>query len=483
MLDEAYAMGVDKHPNVVQWMKIRGTNIMKEYLFTLVAQGRIKIDEAEVKQFMDRRTAQITARHMVLPTLEQANALRDSLNAGVPFGDLAPRYSTCVSGANEGNLGAVRWGDFSDTWSTHAFALEPGEISRPFQVEDGYCIIMVETKMNAELADPAAEEQKIRNRLIRDATFAERQSFLDSLRIAYQVDMNIPNLVDLCARYAETTIDMGLTGEVIEVDVVPPMTDSERAQPIVSFENGGFSTGDVIDLIISQPYVVRPKLDDPDQMIPFINRQLNDTLVIREAYKRELDKAPAVADQLEKLKQKRMLMRFYNVVTADLVVPEDSLRKFYEAHASDFKIQEGNYGSKIVLRSRAAADSVLERLNQGESFEELARERSVDPFTAPGGGDMGFSAKGKDEEFDGFFATMEEGETKIFRSVEGHVVLHLRKHQASRLPTYEEARPAAEQQLRPKYREKALSDWITNRREEVNVTTYDELLAELDLTS
>jgi peptidyl-prolyl cis-trans isomerase C len=481
MLSEAKAQGEDRHPNVVDWISDRKRNMLREYLFNEAAKGRIEVDEQEVQRLLDRRRTQITASHIVVPTLEQANALRDSLEWGIPFAGLASRYSTCASGANEGSLGLVRWGDFSDRWSTEAFSLEPGEISEPFEVEGGYCIVKVDAKVLADLADPEGEEAGIRARLTRDATFAERQSLLDSLKLAYDVDLSIAGVVDLCARYAQALADLGVTTEVIDADVVPPLTDSEKARPVVTFEGGRLSYGDVVDIILSEPYVVRPRFDDPDEMIPFINRQINDTLVMREAHKRGLDKRPQIADELEKLEQRRTITRFYNVMTGEVEVPEDTLRQFFEAHAEDFKIQPGHYAGKIVLRNKAAADSVLERIEQGESFEEIARERSIDPFTAPAGGNMGFLPKGKDPEFDGFLAQMKADDIKVFRSVEGHVVLWLHRRIESKTPTFEEAREAVGQQLRPAYKHRYLQQWLSERRRELNVRTNASLLEELDL--
>jgi parvulin-like peptidyl-prolyl isomerase len=216
-------------------------------------------------------------------------------------------------------------------------------------------------------------------------------------------------------------------------------------------------------------------------MIPFLTRQVNDSLVIREAYKLGYDKDPVIAGQLEKLMQKRTLMRFYNYLSSTLKIPADTVRLFYEKRLDEFKIQPGHTGSKLVTRTRPEADSLLALIRQGESFEELARENSIDPFTAPAGGDMGFLIRGKDPEFDGFFDTMEEGDIEIFRSVEGNVILWLRKRQTEKTPTFEEAYEAAEQSLAPVYKARMVKDWVDKRRKEVNVKVNATLLSQVEL--
>ncbi len=483
MLDEAYQLKLDQTPNVVEWVAIRRGNVLRELVFSRAEQGRVRVDEAEVESFYARRAEQITASHIVVPTLAEARAIEDSLEAGVSFAELASGYSTCASGANEGYLGPVRWGDFSDRWTMQAFALAPGEVSGPFEVGDGYCIVKVDSKTVAELADPVAEKEAIRSRLLKEATFAERASYLDSLNMGYNVNMDVNAVIDLCMRYGDALEDLGLTAEVVDMDIVLPLTDADKKLPLVTFEGGVFDYQDIGEMINSQPYVVRPYLNDPDQVMAFINRQVNDSLVIREAYKLGYDQHPEIVGQLEKLKQKRTLMRFYNHIGNTLKVPADTVRLFYEARLDEFKIQAGHTASKLVTRTRPEADSLLALIMQGGSFEELARENSIDLFTAPDGGDMGFMIIGKDEEFDGFFATMEEDDIEVFRSVEGHVILWLRHRQEEKTPTFEEAYDAAEKSLKPVYKARMVKEWVNKRREDVKVKVNEALLPEVDLGS
>jgi parvulin-like peptidyl-prolyl isomerase len=480
MLEEAHRLELDKSPNVVDWVAIRRNNMLREYVFTRAAEGRVLVDEDEVEGFFARRVEQITASHIVVPTLEKARSIVDSLEAGVPFEDLATDYSTCASGSNKGYLGPVRWGDFSDRWNAVAFDLEPGEVSNPFEVSDGFCIVKVHSKNVAQLADPEAEKAAIRSRLLKDATFEEQASYLDSLNTGYNVEVDLNAVIDLCARYGEALEALGLTAEIVDIDIELPLTETDKKIPVVTFDGGVFDYEDVGNIINGQPYVVRPNLDDPDQMIPFLTRQINDSLVIREAYKLGYDKQPEIAGELEKLTQKRTLMRFYNYLNATTEIPADTVRLFYESRAEEFKTQPGHTGSKLVTRTRPEADSLLTLIKQGASFEELARENSIDPFTAPEGGDMGFMVKGKDPEFDGFFATMEEGDIDIFRSVEGHVILWLRKRQVERVPSFEEAYEAAEQSLAPVYKARTVKEWVKKRRDEANLKVNEELLLEVD---
>jgi peptidyl-prolyl cis-trans isomerase C len=477
MLEEAQAMGVPEHPNVKDWVASRRVNALRERLYQDATKGRLHVDEAEVRKIYEKRLTQITASHIIVPSYKKALAILDSLAAGVPFEDLAKRYSTCASGANGGYLGPVRWSDFTDRWSEQAFALKPGEVSQPFEVEDGYAIVKVHDRTLLEPENAEAEKQSIRSTLMQRSNFAEREAFLDSLKLAYRADVDIQGVVMLCTRFAQALMDKGITSQVVSEDIMPELSEREKRLPVATFRGGSFNAEKVVSLILAQPFVVRPKLDDPDDMFSFITRQMNDTLLVREAEVRGIDKLPDIAGELEKITQNRILTRFYRVKVQDLEIPEDTLRAFYDAHRESYVSSPGHVASKIVLPTREEADSVLNLIENGASFEDLARELSTDPFTAPEGGDMGFYTPGRDAEFDQFFNQLEVGQKGVFRSVEGHVVLWLRERHTQRPLSYEEAKPAVIQDVSRRYKARYLNDWLTQKRREVNVRVYEDALA------
>ena len=479
MIAEAESLGADKHPDVVEWMVRRRATFMVEALFAQATAGRLGIDEEEVDRIYQRRLTQVVARHLIVPTLAEAEAMIDSINAGVPFEDLAMRHSTCASGARGGSLGAVRWGDFSDRWSEQAFSLEPGEVSPPFMVETGYGIVKAETKTLIEPANPEAERKAIRNRLEKQQHFEEKKVFTDSLKLAYEAEVDVDAVVELCAKYAVALMELGEEREVIDVDVIPDLTESEKAKPVVSYRGGSITTGELVDIILSQPYVVRPTLDDPNEMIPLAARQLSDTLLIIEAEKRNLDQLPEIAVPLEKIRQKKMTQILFKYITREAEVPEEELRAHFEANRQYYVLPTAHTASKILVESRAVADSILEVIEAGGDFAEIARRRSIDPFTAPRGGDLGLIEIGKDTEYDGFFATMEIGDVEYFRSLEGHLIMWLRDKREGGLPTFEEAKDQVAKALLPGYKDQMLIDWIKNLRSEKGVTVNQTVLEQI----
>jgi parvulin-like peptidyl-prolyl isomerase len=119
-------------------------------------------------------------------------------------------------------------------------------------------------------------------------------------------------------------------------------------------------------------------------------------------------------------------------------------------------------------------------IEAGQPFDEIAREHSVDPFSAPKGGDLGLVELGTDPEYDEFFATMEVGDVRYFRSLEGHLIMWLRDRREGGIPTFEEARESITRSMLPAYKDQMLVDWITEVRERRGVTTNQSVLEQID---
>lgn len=102
----------------------------------------------------------LRARHILLRTgevaAETAQARIDSLYAliqdGADFEQVAKDHSDCPSASRGGDLGEFGRGDMVPPFEEAAYALEPGQISKPIETQFGYHIIRLEEKVTATTA-------------------------------------------------------------------------------------------------------------------------------------------------------------------------------------------------------------------------------------------------------------------------------------------------------------------------------------------
>ena len=86
-------------------------------------------------------TTQVRARHILVPTLNEAMDLHTKVKSGEDFGSLAKQFSKCPSGQNGGDLGMFGRGQMVKPFEDAAFGLDVGGLSEPVQTQFGYHLI------------------------------------------------------------------------------------------------------------------------------------------------------------------------------------------------------------------------------------------------------------------------------------------------------------------------------------------------------
>ncbi len=87
------------------------------------------------------RRMKIKARHILVENEFEAKDIERKLREGVPFTDLAAKFSICPSAKNGGDLGEFGRGRMVESFEDAAFALGVHEISNPVRTRFGYHLI------------------------------------------------------------------------------------------------------------------------------------------------------------------------------------------------------------------------------------------------------------------------------------------------------------------------------------------------------
>jgi peptidyl-prolyl cis-trans isomerase C len=99
---------------------------------------------------------EFNAAHILVETEEEAQAIKDEIDAGADFAEVAREKSTGPSGPNGGDLGWFEKGMMVEPFEEAVMAMEPGQVSAPVQTQFGWHIIQLKEVRQKEA--PALEE-------------------------------------------------------------------------------------------------------------------------------------------------------------------------------------------------------------------------------------------------------------------------------------------------------------------------------------
>lgn len=186
---DARTKGLTDDPGVQRRMAYYENKALRDVYWTQLITSRIS-DEA-AKEFYDAQVGavepqeEIKARHILVATEGEAQAIIDALDAGGDFEELAKEHSTGPSGAEGGDLGYFTAGTMVAEFNDAAFALQAGEVSVPVKTKFGWHVIKVEDRRVQEV--PGFE--LVKDQVIEALAQQEGRTMMDEMREAATIEI------------------------------------------------------------------------------------------------------------------------------------------------------------------------------------------------------------------------------------------------------------------------------------------------------
>lgn len=144
------------------YKKVVRLNLLQEKALT----DGVEVTDEEIQAQYDRQNTELNARHILVADAETAATVKEELDGGADFAELAQEYSSDGSAAEGGDLGWFGVGAMVPEFEQAAYDLEVDEISEPVQSQFGFHIIQVTEKRELEGAEPLeGQEEEIRSEL------------------------------------------------------------------------------------------------------------------------------------------------------------------------------------------------------------------------------------------------------------------------------------------------------------------------------
>ncbi len=209
-----------------------------------------------------------------------------------------------------------------------------------------------------------------------------------------------------------------------------------------------------------------------DQIFPIaVDQLINEKLVRIRAAKADMDNHKVVKERLAKAK-KEIIATIYLQESIAKIITDEKLKAAHEAYVSTFETVDEARASHILVDEKDLAVQIIQELEAGAVFAELAKKYSKDPISASKGGDLGFFGKADvvPEFSEAAFGLEVGGHTyQPVKSKFGYHVILLAELRQRPIPTLEDVKPTLEGQLR----QQAMQDLFMRWRSEQKVEAFD----------
>lgn len=92
--------------------------------------------------------AKAKARHILVDTEEKCQSLKDDIDGGADFADLAKQHSSCPSGQQGGDLGEFSPGAMVKEFDEVVFSAEVNTVQGPVRTQFGYHLLEVTSRID-----------------------------------------------------------------------------------------------------------------------------------------------------------------------------------------------------------------------------------------------------------------------------------------------------------------------------------------------
>lgn len=230
----------------------------------------------------------------------------------------------------------------------------------------------------------------------------------------------------------------------INVQAHPEMVNQLRAQTIQSLiEQKLMLTQAEKDTVTIDPEILDQRVD---QRIKYLIDRVGSEDALEKAFRSSMKKIKKDTRQImqEQLLVEKVRQEHFKNVKLSRREVED----FYNTYKDSLPTQSESVTISHILKNVRASDeaykkayakisAIKDRINQGESFEELAKKYSEDPASAKRGGDLGFTSRGDFvPEYEAAAFALKEGEVSdIVQTQFGYHIIKLIERRGEKIRT------------------------------------------------
>lgn len=156
-------------------------------------------------------------------------------------------------------------------------------------------------------------------------------------------------------------------------------------------------------------------------------------------------------------------------------ITDEDVKTYFEENKDLFATPEQVEASHILVEDEATAKEVIDKLNAGEDFAELAKEYSTDSSNAENGGALGFFGRGEMvQEFEDAAFAMNVGDVskEPVKTEFGYHIIKVTDKKEAKEADFETSKEEAREMLVEERVNEQYSTWVNEKMDEYDIKTY-----------
>lgn len=169
------------------------------------------------------------------------------------------------------------------------------------------------------------------------------------------------------------------------------------------------------------------------------------------------------------------------IAGSDITVTPEEVKKYYDDHLDLYNSPTRVRALQIMLETREQAQTILDEIEGGGDFSELAKTYSISPDSEKGG-DLGFFSEAEMPPSFSVVFTMKPGElSDIVESEYGFHLFKVVERREAKMLSLEEARPEIEEKLKRLKSEERYGAWFEQIRKKAKIEVNPSVLEKIKL--
>ena len=438
------------------------------YLKDQEVYAKITVSEQEMRQAFSRVNEQIAARHLFAQTEEEANNLYELVNVGVDFSTLAKQvFTDSILQNNGGYLGYFTWGDMDPAFEDAAYALKVGEISPPVKTEYGYSIIKL--------------EDRISNPLLTESEFQRKKAHLETVIKMRKKEPSekeyLNNILDESKINFNENVLANILGNLYSIENAEFSVNNSGDEQCVEYSGRVYTQAEIEKKISDLSEYQRKRINSLENLEDAIEGLILRDSLYNIALSKGYDTTQVVLDKIQKSSMNAFIKFKRDEIVSEAQIPDSVVYNFYTENIYLFSTEPEINLQEILVSNEEMANNLINLLNKGSDFGELANEYSLREWSAKNNGIMGYAPISKFGSYKDIFWNSQVGEIIGPVKIEGiYGIFRLLGKEDGKPLDFDDVKSEVIKASQFENKEEILYDYILKIRGKINLWVDEDML-------